>query len=297
MRQTTKLRELLKRKEILVAPGAHDAFAARIVEKAGFETVYFTGYGQSASHLGQPDVGLMTMTEMVCRARNFVAAVNIPVIADCDTGFGNALNAIRTTREFEAAGVAAIQLEDQVAPKKCGHMTGREVVPMEEMVGKLRAVVAARQDPDLVIIARTDARTKLGVDEALGRGKAYAEAGADLLFIESPESIDEMRRITSSFGVPVMANMVEGGRSPLYSAKELQEIGYEMVIFPVSSLYVTAQAITKVMAELKRAGTTKALLSEMIPFAQFNELIGLPEVREVENRYLLPTQAAARNAK
>jgi carboxyvinyl-carboxyphosphonate phosphorylmutase len=296
MRSTTKLRALLKRKEILIAPGAHDALTAKIVEKTGFEAVYFTGYGQSASHLGAPDVGLLTMTEMVCRARNFVAAVSVPVIADCDTGFGNALNAIRAIREFEAAGVAAIQIEDQVTPKKCGHMLGREVVPLEEMIGKLRAVVATRQDPDLVIIARTDARTKLGIQEALRRGKAFAEAGADLLFIESPESIDEMRLITSSFSIPVMANMVEGGRSPLYSASELQELGYQMVIFPVSSLYISAQAITKAMQELRRCGTTMALLSEMISFEQFNELIGLPAVREVENRYLPSSEVSAKTA-
>jgi 2-methylisocitrate lyase-like PEP mutase family enzyme len=237
------------------------------------------------------------MTEMVMRARNFVAAVDIPVIADCDTGFGNAVNAVRTIREFEASGVAAIQIEDQVAPKKCGHMLGREVVSAEEMVGKIRAMVAARKDPDLVIIARTDARTKLGIEEALCRGKAFAEAGADLLFIESPESIDEMRLITSSFSLPVMANMVEGGRSPLYSANELQELGYQMVIFPVSSLYISAQAIIKAMQELRRCGTTKALLSDMIPFEQFNQLIGLPAVREVENHYLPSSQVAARNAK
>jgi 2,3-dimethylmalate lyase len=285
---TTRLRELLKKNEILVAPGAHDALAAKIVAKAGFEAVYFTGYGQAASHLGGPDVGLLTMTEMVMRARNFVAAVDIPVIADADTGFGNAVNAMRTVREYEAAGVAAVQIEDQVAPKKCGHMTGRQVVPLDEMVGKIRAAVAARQDPDLVIIARTDARTTLGIDEALRRGRAFTEAGADLLFIESPESVDEMRLITSSFQLPLLANMVEGGRTPLYSAGELQEIGYKLVIFPTSSTYITAMAVTKVMEELKRSGTTRAVLEEMIPFEKFNELVGLPAVREIEGSYLPP---------
>ena len=290
MRKTTQLRELLKKKDILVAPGAHDALTAKIVAKAGFAAVYFTGYGQAASHLGGPDVGLMTMTEMVMRARNFVAAVDVPVIADADTGFGNAVNTMRTVREYEAAGVAAIQLEDQVAPKKCGHMVGRQVVPLEEMVGKIKAAVAARQDPDLVIIARTDARTSMGIEEALRRGKAFAEAGADLLFIESPESVEEMRLITSSFGIPVMANMVEGGRTPLYSAQELQQLGYQIVIFPTSSTYITALAVTKAMEELKRSGTTKSLLSQMIPFEQFNELVGLPAVRETEQCYLPPSK-------
>jgi 2,3-dimethylmalate lyase len=288
LKKTTQLRELLKRKEILVAPGAHDALAAKIVAMAGFEAVYFTGYGQAASHLGGPDVGLLTMTEMAMRARNFAAAVDIPVIADADTGFGNAVNVMRTVREYEAAGVAAVQIEDQVAPKKCGHMIGRQVVPLEEMVGKIRAAVAARQDSDLVIIARTDSRTSLGIDEALRRGRAFAEAGADVLFIESPESVEEMKLITSSFQIPVLANMVEGGRTPLYDAGELQKLGYQLVIFPTSSTYITAMAVTKVMQELKRSGTTKALLDQMIPFEQFNELVGLPAVRELEAAYLPP---------
>ena len=286
MKKTTLLRQLLAQKNILVAPGAHDALSAKIVEKAGFEAVYFTGYGQAASHLGGPDVGLMTMTEMVMRARNFAAAVDIPVIADGDTGFGNVINVIRTVKEYEAAGVAAIQLEDQVAPKKCGHMTGRQVVALEEMVGKIKAAVSARQDPDFVIVARTDARTNLGIEEALRRGKAFAEAGADVLFIESPESLEEMKLITSSFKIPVLANMVEGGRTPLMTAKELQELGYGLVIFPTSSTYITAQAVTRCMQELKTSGTTKALLNEMIPFQQFNELVGLPAVREIENTFL-----------
>ena len=288
MKKTTMLRQLLAQKKILVAPGAHDALSAKIVAQAGFDAVYFTGYGQAASHLGGPDVGLMTMTEMVMRARNFAAAVDIPVIADGDTGFGNVINVIRTVKEYEAAGVAAIQLEDQVAPKKCGHMTGRQVVALEEMVGKIKAAVSARQDPDFVIIARTDARTNLGIEEALRRGKAFAEAGADVLFIESPESLEEMKLITSSFNVPVLANMVEGGRTPLMTAKELQELGYSLVIFPTSSTYITAQAVTRCMQELKTNGTTKALLGEMIPFQQFNELVGLPAVREIENKFLPP---------
>ena len=288
MKKTTMLRQLLAQKNILVAPGAHDALSAKIVAQAGFDAVYFTGYGQAASHLGGPDVGLMTMTEMVMRARNFAAAVDIPVIADGDTGFGNVINVIRTVKEYEAAGVAAIQLEDQVAPKKCGHMTGRQVVALEEMVGKIKAAVSARQDPDFVIIARTDARTNLGIEEALRRGKAFAEAGADVLFIESPESLEEMKLITSSFNVPVLANMVEGGRTPLMTANELQELGYGLVIFPTSSTYITAQAVTRCMQELKTNGTTKALLNEMIPFQQFNELVGLPAVREIENNFLPP---------
>lgn len=286
MRKTTRLRQLLQQKEILVAPGAHDVLTAKIIEKVGFAAVYFTGYGQAASHLGTPDIGLLTMTEMVARVRNFVCALDIPVIADGDTGFGNAVNVMRTVREYEAAGAAAIQLEDQVAPKKCGHMTGRQVVSVEEMTGKIKAAVAARQDPDLVIIARTDARTALGIEEAVSRGKAYEAAGADVLFIESPENAAEMRQITASFRIPVLANMVEGGRTPLMNVRELQEIGYQLVIFPTASTYITAQAIFSAMTELKTAGTTEHLLDRMIPFAQFNDFVGLPAVRKLEAEFL-----------
>jgi len=286
MKKTTQLRQLLNKKEILVAPGAHDALTAKIIEKVGFEAVYFTGYGQAASHLGTADIGLLTMTEMVARVRNFVMAVDIPVIADGDTGFGNAMNVMRTISEYEAAGAAAMQLEDQVAPKKCGHMIGRQVIHIEEMVGKIRAAVAARKDPDFVIIARTDARTPHGIEEAIKRGKAYEEAGADVLFIESPESVEEMHMITSSFTVPVLANMVEGGRTPLYKAQELQEMGYNLVIFPTASTYITAQAIFKLMNELKTTGTTEHIMEQMIPFTEFNDLIGLPAVREIEKKFI-----------
>lgn len=281
------LRGLLVAKEILVAPGAHDVLTAKIIEKAGFQAVYMTGYGQAASHLGTADVGLMTMTEMLARANNFASAVDVPVIADGDTGFGNAINVMRTVRQYEMAGVAAIQLEDQVAPKKCGHMTGRQVIPMEEMVGKIRAAVEARQNPDFVIIARTDARTIHGIDEAIRRAKAYEEAGADIIFVESPESVEEMKRITSGFNVPVLANMVEGGRTPLLSARELEMLGYDMVIFPTASTYMVAQAMKNLMEELMRTGTTENLIPEMIPFPEFNKLIGLTEIRELEAKFVI----------
>jgi carboxyvinyl-carboxyphosphonate phosphorylmutase len=282
------LRQLLSQKEILVAPGAHDVLTAKIIAKTGFKAVYFTGYGQAASHLGSPDVGLLTMTEMVARVRSFVSAVDVPVIADGDTGFGNVVNVMRTVREYEAAGAAAIQLEDQVAPKKCGHMTGRQVVPMEEMVGKIKAAVDAREDKDFVIIARTDSRTTMGIEEAIRRGKAYEEAGADVLFIESPENVEEMKLITSSFKVPVLANMVEGGRTPNLPVNELQALGYDLVIFPTASTYVTTRAMLDLMNDLKKSGTTAGMVDKMVPFAQFNDLIGLPAIRETENKYLPP---------
>ncbi|WP_371373194.1 oxaloacetate decarboxylase [Sporomusa aerivorans] len=286
MRQTSVLRQLLAAGSIVVAPGAHDALTAKIIEKTGFPAVYMTGYGQAASHLGKPDVGLLTMSEMVARAANIAEAVNIPVIADADTGFGNAINVMRTVREYEKAGVAAIQLEDQVAPKKCGHMTGRQVVPQAEMVGKIKAAVDARRDEDLMIIARTDARTVHGIEEALARGKAYEEAGADILFIESPESLEEMKKITSDFKVPVLANMVEGGRTPLLTVTELAALGYDLVIFPTASTYTMARAMTSLMEKLRETGTTAGMLEQMVTFTEFNELVGLPQIRELESTYV-----------
>ena len=280
------LRQMMTGKQIVVAPGAHDALTAKIIEQVGFSAVYMTGYGQAASHLGKPDVGLLTLTEMVARASNIVEAVNVPVIADADTGFGNAVNVMRTLREYEKAGVAAIQLEDQVAPKKCGHMTGRQVVSKEEMVGKIKAAADVRTDPDLMIIARTDARTVHGIGEALERAKAYEEAGADILFIESPESVEEMKQITTSFKVPVLANMVEGGRTPFLPVQDLQGLGYDLVIFPTASTYLVTKALTRLMTVLKDTGTTASLIPEMITFEDFNDLIGLTKIREIESIYV-----------
>ncbi len=285
MNARKKLRQLLSDKKILVAPGAHDALTAKIIEYTGFEAVYMTGYGQSASHLGQPDVGLMTMSEMLSRVSNISSAVDIPVICDGDTGFGNVVNVIRTVKEYERAGAAAIQLEDQVAPKKCGHMTGRQIVPAEEMVAKIKAAVDARVDNDFVIIARTDARTTHGIEEAIERGKAYEKAGADVLFIESPETVEEMQTVAKSFNVPVLANMVEGGRTPLLPNDQLEEIGYDIVIYPTASTYITAASVLNLMRELKEKGTSKHLIENMISFEDFNSLIGLNKIRELEKKY------------
>lgn len=289
MKMTSFLRTLLAKPEIIVAPGAHDALTAKIIANTGFSVVYMTGYGQAASHLGCPDVGLLTQTEMLSRASNFVEALqgqNTAVFADGDTGFGNAINVMRTVRLYEKAGVAAIQLEDQVAPKKCGHMTGRAVVPLEEMVGKIKAAVAARQDPDFVIVARTDARTVHGIEEALRRAQAYEAAGADVLFVESPESVEEMRAITSTIKKPCLANMVEGGRTPLLAADELQKLGFKIVIFPTASTYATCKAMRDLMVRLKSSGTTADMLEHMVPFAEFNDIVGLPAIRKQEAAYL-----------
>ena len=286
MNGATKIRELFATKKTIVAPGAHDMLTGKIIGKLGFDAVYMTGYGQSASHLGKPDVGLMTMSEMVMRAGNMVEAAGVPVIADADTGFGNAVNVMRTVREYEKAGVAVIQLEDQVMPKKCGHMVGREVIPMEEMVGKIKAAVDARVDPNFMIMARTDARTVHGIDAALERAHAYKEAGADILFVESPESEEEMRRINEELpGCLTLANMVEGGRTPMFKNAQLSEFGYNLIIYPTASVYVTTKAMVDLWEGMRRDDTTETLIDTMIPFAQFNEIMGLPEIRAIEANY------------
>ncbi len=285
MNSRKQLKQLFQSGKLIVAPGAHDALTAKIVGKVGFDAVYMTGYGQSASHLGEPDAGLMTMSEMVMRANTFVEAAGVPVIADADTGFGNAINVIRTIREYEKAGVAVIQLEDQVMPKKCGHMTGRQVISKDEMVGKIKAAVDARIDPDFMIMARTDARTVHGIEEALERGVAYQEAGADIIFIESPESEEEMKKINEAISVYTLANMVEGGRTPLVPNDKLAAMGYNLVIYPTASTYVTTKAMLDLMEGLKKDGTTATMIDKMIPFPQFNDLIGLPRIREIEAKY------------
>lgn len=286
MEARKRLRELVDAREILVLPGAYDALSARLAEAAGFPCVYMTGYGQSASKLGAPDVGLMTMSEMVERSKDMCAAVSVPVICDGDTGFGNVVNLVRTVREYERAGAAAIQLEDQTMPKKCGHMLGRDVIDAQEMVMKLKAAIAARTDPDFLIIARTDARTRYGIDEAIRRGRLYAEAGADVVFVESVESVEEMCRVNEEIPTRTIVNMVETGRTPLLTARELQDIGYDMVVFPISTLLVAAKAAYDMLADLQANGTTKNYMDRMMSFSQFNDFIGLPLVRELEeNRF------------
>ena len=278
-----RLRKLVEAEEILILPGAYDALSAKLVQAAGFQAVYLTGYGQSASKLGEPDVGLMCMSEMAERTRDIAMAVDIPVACDADTGFGGPVNVIRTVREYERAGAAAIQLEDQTMPKKCGHMLGRQVVPAEEMAEKIRAAAAARGDPDFLIIARTDARTEHGIDEAIRRGRLYEEAGADIIFIESLETVDEMKRVNREIRKPTIANMVEGGRTPFLPARELQEIGYSAVIFPITTLYAAAKAVYDVLADLRENGTSAGSSDRMLCFREFNELIGLPAVRKIES--------------
>lgn len=287
MRPTTRLRQLLAREKILVAPGAYDALVAKIIAKVGFEAIYMTGAGISYTCLGTPDIGLLTMTEMVQRAAYICEATELPVMADGDTGYGNALNVIRTVRDYERAGVACIQLEDQILPKRCGHLSGKALVSVEEMVGKIKAACDARRDPDFLIMARTDARAVEGLDAALERGHRYIEAGADILFIEAPQSKEEMERICREFhGVPLLANMVEGGKTPLLTAGELQDIGYKIVIFPGAATRLVAKALTELMVELKAKGTTREYLERMYIFDELNEILGLQVFKELEKKFL-----------
>lgn len=279
------LRERLSRSEILVAPGVHDALAARIVERAGFEAVYFTGAGFSYTHLGTPDLGLVSLSETVWRVAAIAEATRLPVIADGDTGYGNALNIGRTVREFERAGAAAIQIEDQTFPKRCGHLTGKTLIGADEMVGKIKAAADARRD-GILIIGRTDARGVEGYEAALGRALRYKEAGADVLFVEAPESRAELEAYGRALPAPAMANMVEGGATPLLAAPELQVMGYRLVIFPGAAVRASAAAMMRMMAVLREHGTTESLRGEMLTFKELNELLGLPEFQRREERYL-----------
>jgi methylisocitrate lyase len=281
-----QLRQLVNQPGLVIAPGAYDAWSARLIEMAGFPAVYMTGYGVSASAIGQPDIGLLTMTEMVRQAKNIANAVNVPVIADGDTGYGGVLNVVRTVREYEQAGIASIQLEDQIFPKRCGHMEGKQLIPTDEMVAKLRAAVHARTSPDFMIIARTDARAVNGFDDALERVRTYAEAGADIIFFEAPESVDEMRTINNTINKPLIANMVENGKTPFLGMKELEEIGYRIAIYPVSALYTATKAVLRMLERLKNDGTTQNCLEDMVEFHKFNELSGLKELRDLEKTFL-----------
>ncbi|TMC34343.1 MAG: isocitrate lyase/PEP mutase family protein [Chloroflexi bacterium] len=287
MLNTTRLRELLVQRGLLVAPGAYDALSARLIAQAGFPAVYMTGFGTAASVLGQPDVGLLTMSEMVSRAAALAAVVgDRPLIADADTGYGNPINVRRTVREYERAGVAAIHIEDQVWPKKCGHMEGKQVIPVDEMVQKIRAAADARQDPDFVIIARTDANAVYGLEDALRRGRAYREAGADVIFIEAPRSIEELRAIAQAFpDVPLLYNWAESGKTPLLPLEEIHALGFKLVIFPVSMLFAATQALLDLLEALKQGQTPLAFAERMVTFSQFTDQIGLPEIQALERRY------------
>ena len=284
-RQGPDFRSRLAKKELLVAPGVFDGISARIADQMGFEALYMTGYGTVASHLGLPDAGIASYTDMVGRVKVLTDAARTPLMADGDTGYGGLLNVQYTVRGYEAAGAVAIQLEDQEFPKKCGHMLGRRVVPIEDMVDKIKVAVASRDSADFLIIARTDARTALGLDAALRRADAYAKAGADILFVESPESLEEMRKIGRSFDRPLMANMVEGGRTPVPDRKTLEEIGYSIAIFPALGFLAAGAALRRVYQHLKNEGSSIGVDASLYKFGEFSELMGFRAVAEFDQTY------------
>ncbi len=281
-----RLRELLSRAEPTLAPGAFDALSARVVEEAGFDAVYMTGFGSSASLLGQPDVGLLTQVEMMENARRMTQAISIPLIADADTGYGNPLNVIRTVREYEQAGIAALHIEDQVSPKKCGHMDRKRVIPAQEMAAKIRAAADARSRDGIMIIARTDSRAMEGLDAALDRSERYRDAGADILFVEAPQSMDEIERISHRLsGAPLLFNWAEGGKTPPVALNDLSTLGFKLVIFPISLLLAATQAMRAAAARIREDGSPINLVTTLPSFQQFTDFIGLPEVKAIENRY------------
>ena len=286
MRATTRLRELLAEPGIVTAPGAYDCLSAAIIEKAGFSAVYMTGAGTSVSRVGYPDIGLTTMSEMVANAAAIASTAGVPVIADADTGYGDVLQVQRTVREYERAGVAAIHLEDQESPKRCGHLDDKRVVPQEEMVRKLRAALDARTDDDFTIIARCDALAVTGWDDSIRRSEAYVEAGADVLFLEAIQTYEQAKFVTSHFDVPVLYNFVETGKSPLLPVAELEELGFKLVIFPVSALLAVTRTIGDLMAELRETGTTAhAVPDRMVSIHQCFDTLGLTDMLALDASY------------
>lgn len=285
MTQAQKIRDALKQKGVLVMPGVYDCLSAKIASRAGFEVIFITGYSVSATYLGEPDFGLLTQTELLSASQRICSVTPLPVIVDADTGYGNAVNVIRTVRELIRGGAAGMFLEDQIWPKRCGHMKGKQVVPLEEYLNKLRAAVDARGKDDFYIVARTDARQALGLEEAIRRGQAFKEAGADAVFIEAPNTKEEMREIGRKVPGPLVANMIERGVTPLMGPEELKELGFQLIVWPLGPLYASARALETVYSTLRRAGTTHEIMDRLIPFEEFHDIIGLKEKYALDEKY------------
>ena len=285
MRKTTRLKTLIQAPKLLVMPGAYDALSAMLIEDAGFDAVQGSGFGLAASHLGLPDIGILGFREMLDRTRVMAGAVTIPLMADGDTGFGDAATTWHVVREFEAAGAAGINLEDQVMPKRCGHFTGKAVIPMEEMVGKVRAAADARRDKDFVINARTDALQPLGVDEAIRRGNAYAEAGATLIFVDGIETREEVRRVIAEIDAPVSINMVEGGRTPLFTFDELEKLGAARVSCPVTTILAAMKGVQQALASLRTTGAPGANPDLLAGFTEIKDRLGVSRFEALGDRF------------
>lgn len=280
------LRERLEDKNrIIVLPGVFDALSARIAEQVGFEAMFQTGYGSSAALLGMPDFGFMNAGETVDNARRIIRAVKAPVLVDADTGYGNPLNVWRLVQDLENQGAAGIFLEDQIWPKRCGHMIGKDVIPTDEYLPKLNAAIEARKSKDFIIVARTDARAPIGLDEAIARGKAYRKAGADVVFVEAPRSIEELKKVADEIDAPLVANMIEDGVTPNLPAHELLKLGYRIAVFPLSALYSATYAMREVLTELKKTGATRQTRKMMVTFKDFNRFVDLDKYLGLEKRY------------
>ena len=279
------LKSILKSKKPLVIPGVYDALGAKIAQKVGFDAMFQTGYGTSATLFGMPDYGFIGATETVDNARRICRAVSVPVIVDSDTGYGNALSIWKLVEELESAGASGIFLEDQKWPKRCGHMQGKEVVSQEEYTEKLSAAIDARKSKDFIIVARTDARATKGLDEAIERGKQNKKTGADAVFVEAPETLDEMKKIGKEINAPLVANMIEGGATPLNTAETLSKIGFNIILYPLSVLYANTFATMNILQELKKTGNTSKYKQKVVNFDQFNDLVELPKFRKMEKKY------------
>jgi methylisocitrate lyase len=277
--------QLEDRNKIIVLPGVFDALSAKIAEYVGFDAMFQTGYGSSAALLGMPDFGLLNSGETVENAMRIIRAVRVPVLVDADTGYGNPLNVWRLVRDLESLGAAGIFLEDQVWPKRCGHMTGKDVIPKDEYIPKLKAAIEARQSKDFIIVARTDARAPIGLKEAIERGKAYRKAGADVIFVEAPRSVEELKKVADEIDAPLVANMIEDGVTPNLSASELLKLGYQIAVFPLSAIYSATFAMRRVLTELKNTGTTKEARNIMVTFKDFNQFMNLDQFVDLERRY------------
>jgi carboxyvinyl-carboxyphosphonate phosphorylmutase len=287
MKRTTMLRRLLDEPGMIMMPCAYDCLSAIMVERAGFRLVGITGAGVCASILGRPDVGLTTMSEVLNQTRNIVKATNLPVIVDCDTGYGNPINVMRTIDEFEDAGVAGLFFEDQLSPKRCGHFEGKQVIPTQEMIKKIEAALEARKDPDLVIIARTDARSVNGLEDAIERGRAYADAGADMILADALCSIEELREMASGVSKPQMTNINYGGKTPITSAKELESMGYKIVSFSSTAQKAAIKGMQRALQGVHETGSVDGILDHIISLEERSNILGLPKFYELEKRFVI----------